>query len=183
MELQMGRAFLLQANSLDDLTAPMQNILEKAVLPRPIGLHIVIPKVLLPLVLGSDGQGISRLQARLHVFRMDLLLLPSPYPEGRELERLLQCRGPNEGILKVINHVVTAMGPRATVSYAPLDVIHSRPTQVQIHSSSQLQLDQHTRTNRDQTTRKGHASIRNKTIKKMNGLVRQARASMRGRPT
>ena len=103
----------------------------------------------LPLVLGSDGQGISRLQARLHVFRMELLLLPSPCPEGRELKRLLQCPGPNEGILKVINHVVTGMGSRATVSYAPLDVIHSRSAQVQIHSSSQLQLDQNTRATRD----------------------------------
>ena len=52
-----------------------------------------------------------------------------------------------------------------------------------VGSSCQLQLGQTIRAKRDQTTRKGHASIRNKMIKKMNGLVRHARSSLRGRPS
>ena len=176
MQLHEGRAF--HVSSMAELRGPMTAILEQAKIPASVGLHMVIPKGLLPLVLGSDDRGVERMQSRLAAHKVRLLLIPDTTPRD---ERLLRCCGNTEGILAFTDTIVKLFGPMTAESYAPLNPARSRrKVEKEPAEDRTAPLRLTSKATRDKASKKGDRHAINKHKKHIQKQGRKARASLRG---
>ncbi len=115
-----GQAVALSASSAADITPALRAVLTATSIPLE-GFYLVVPVTVAHKLQGDDNNGLRRLQERLGV-RLNMLL-PA---DATATEQILEASGRIDGILAVVAHILTALGPKSACNYTPIEPIHAR---------------------------------------------------------
>ena len=114
-----GQAVALSASSAADIAPALRAVLTATSIPLE-GFYLVVPVTVAGKLQGDDNNGLRRLQERLGV-RLNMQPADATAPE-----QILEASGRIDGILAVVAHILTALGPKSACNYTPIEPIHAR---------------------------------------------------------